>query len=173
MADVGLAIQRAKDKTEDMQARAAAVDELVEAGTLEDFTTGETALDRELAAGLGLGRRRRRAREAEGRAGLGRRAVEGARGREDVVIVRLMGEGQYRVDDELSAALEDLDDEAVAALDREDEPELDRFLDEMWELVQARGTRLADDEIATSDVVIPPSDLTLEETRELMSDGRA
>ncbi len=49
MADVGLAIQRAKDKTEDMQARAAAVDELVEAGTLEDFTAGETALDRELA----------------------------------------------------------------------------------------------------------------------------
>ena len=50
MADVGLAIQRAKDKTEQMQARAAAVDELVEAGTLEDFTTtGETALDRELA----------------------------------------------------------------------------------------------------------------------------
>ena len=81
-----------------------------------------------------------------------------------------MGEGQYKVDDELSAALGDLDDEAVAALNREDEPELDRFLDEMWELVQARGTRLADDEIATSDVVIPPSDLTLEETRELMSE---
>jgi phage shock protein A len=50
MADTGLAIQRAKDKTEQMQARAAAVEELVEAGTLEDFTSGgETALDRELA----------------------------------------------------------------------------------------------------------------------------
>ena len=50
MADTGLAIQRAKDKTEQMQARAAAVDELVEAGTLEDFTTGDqTQLDRELA----------------------------------------------------------------------------------------------------------------------------
>jgi phage shock protein A len=51
MADTGLAIQRAKDKTEQMQARAAAVDELVEAGTLEDFTAGDqTQLDRELAA---------------------------------------------------------------------------------------------------------------------------
>jgi phage shock protein A len=49
MADTGLAIQRAQDKTEDMQARAAAVDELVEAGTLEDFSGG-TELDRELAA---------------------------------------------------------------------------------------------------------------------------
>jgi hypothetical protein len=39
----------------------------------------------------------------------------------------------------------------------------------MWELVRTRGTRLADEEIETSDVVIPPSDLTLEETRTLMS----
>jgi len=49
MADTGLAIQRAKDKTESMQARASAVDELVAAGTLEDFTSGgKTDLDREL-----------------------------------------------------------------------------------------------------------------------------
>jgi phage shock protein A len=50
MADTGLAIQRAKDKTEQMQARAAAVDELVSTGTLEDFTSDQTQLDRELAA---------------------------------------------------------------------------------------------------------------------------
>ena len=51
MADTGLAIERARDKTEQMQARASAVDELIEAGTLEDFTAGDqTALDRELAA---------------------------------------------------------------------------------------------------------------------------
>ncbi len=50
MADTGLAIQRAKDKTEQMQARASAVDELVASGTLEDFTAGDQSqLDRELA----------------------------------------------------------------------------------------------------------------------------
>jgi phage shock protein A len=49
MADTGLAIQRAREKTEEMQARASAVDELIETGTLEDFTSGETQLDRELA----------------------------------------------------------------------------------------------------------------------------
>ncbi|HEX5468382.1 MAG TPA: PspA/IM30 family protein [Gaiellaceae bacterium] len=49
MADTGLAIQRAQDKTEQMQARAAAVDELVDAGTLEDYTSTDTRLDRELA----------------------------------------------------------------------------------------------------------------------------
>ena len=49
MADTGLAIERARDKTEQMQARSAAVDELVEAGTQEDYTSTGTALDRELA----------------------------------------------------------------------------------------------------------------------------
>jgi phage shock protein A len=49
MADTGLAIQRAQDKTEQMQARAAAVDELVDSGTLEDYTSSSTQLDRELS----------------------------------------------------------------------------------------------------------------------------
>ena len=50
MADTGLAIQRAKDKTEQMQARAGAIEELVDSGALEDFTSdGQTQLDRELA----------------------------------------------------------------------------------------------------------------------------
>ena len=49
MADTGIAIQRAREKTEEMQARAAAVDELVTSGALEDFTSDQTQLDRELA----------------------------------------------------------------------------------------------------------------------------
>jgi phage shock protein A len=49
MEDTGLAIQRAKDKTEQMQARASAIDELVESGSLDDFTSDKTQLDRELA----------------------------------------------------------------------------------------------------------------------------
>ena len=81
-----------------------------------------------------------------------------------------MGEGQFRVADELLARLNALDDQAGAAVDAGNEPELDRVLDEMWQLVQAEGERLADDDLSASDVVIPPSDLTLEETKRLFSD---
>ena len=50
MNDTGMAIQRAKDKTEEMQARASAIDELTSSGALEDLTAGDqTQLDRELA----------------------------------------------------------------------------------------------------------------------------
>jgi phage shock protein A len=56
MADVGLSLQRAQDKTEQMQARAGAIDELLASGALEDMTqTGDpiaqtSEVDAELAA---------------------------------------------------------------------------------------------------------------------------
>ena len=49
MADVGLAIQRAKDKTDQMQARANAIDELTTSGALEDYTSSGDDIDRQLA----------------------------------------------------------------------------------------------------------------------------
>ena len=85
------------------------------------------------------------------------------------MIVRLMGEGQYRLSDEAVARLNELDDQAHAAVEAEDEPKLDRLLDEMWELVRNEGERLPDDDLSTSDAVIPPSDMTLEETKRLLS----
>jgi phage shock protein A len=48
MADVGQAVERAKDKTAQLQARAAAVDELTAAGTLDDFTSSDDDIDRQL-----------------------------------------------------------------------------------------------------------------------------
>lgn len=87
------------------------------------------------------------------------------------MIVRLMGGGgQYRVDDSLLDRLNELDEQAVAALERNDEEELDAKLDAMSDLVQAEGEPLAENDLSASDVVIPPSDLTLEETRRLLSD---
>jgi phage shock protein A len=51
MADLGLAMQRAEDKTETMRARASAVEELEQAGTFDDITQlggGEDDIDRQL-----------------------------------------------------------------------------------------------------------------------------
>ena len=86
------------------------------------------------------------------------------------MIVRLMGEGQYRIDDELRSRLNELDTRAVEKIDQEDEPALDQILDEMAQLVRDEGERLPDDDLSTSDLIIPPSDLTLEETRQLFSE---
>jgi phage shock protein A len=49
MEDTGMAIQRAKDKTDELQARASAIDELTASGALEDIGDNRTQLDKELA----------------------------------------------------------------------------------------------------------------------------
>jgi hypothetical protein len=86
------------------------------------------------------------------------------------VIVRLMGEGQYRVDDSLLEQLNELDDRAIAAIEAGNEIDLDEALDGMAGLVRSQGQPLADDEIATSDALVPPSDMSLEEARQFLSD---
>ena len=51
MSDVGLALTRAQDKTDQMQARAAAVNELVETGAIDDLTQpAGSDLDQQIAA---------------------------------------------------------------------------------------------------------------------------
>ena len=86
------------------------------------------------------------------------------------MIVRLMGEGQYRLEDDAVGRLNQLDERAQEALDRDDEGELDRYLDEMAGLVRREGQRVPDDEIAASDAIVPPSDLSLEETKQFFSE---
>jgi hypothetical protein len=81
-----------------------------------------------------------------------------------------MGAGQFRLDDSLATRLNELDDQALAALEAGDADALAKALDAMWRTVEAQGEQLPDDEIATSDTIIPPSDLTLEETRQLFSE---
>jgi PspAA-like protein len=86
------------------------------------------------------------------------------------VIVRIMGEGQYRLAEDAVGRLNELDDRAQEALDREDEGELDRYLDEMAGLVRRDGERLPDDDFSASDAIVPPSDMTLAETKMFFSD---
>ena len=86
------------------------------------------------------------------------------------MIVRVMGEGQYRLEDEAVGRLNELDERAQEALERDDEGELGRYLDEMAGLVRREGEKLPDDELAASDAIVPPNDLTLEETKQLFSE---
>jgi hypothetical protein len=84
------------------------------------------------------------------------------------VIVRVMGDGQYDVDDEVAKGLNDLDGQAEQALQAGDEEQLREVLRRMAEQVRANGARLADDDLKPSEAIVPPDDLTLDEARELL-----
>jgi len=86
------------------------------------------------------------------------------------VIVRVMGgDGQYRLADDVATELNELDNQAVDAVEAGDEPRLQELLERMAETVHERGERLPDDDLSASDLLIPPSDLSLGEARELFS----
>ena len=88
------------------------------------------------------------------------------------MIVRLLGEGQFRVDDSVVTRLDELDDEIGRAVADGDERGLWTGLQSLAEVVRSTGQRLSDDELVPSDAVIPPEDLSLDEARELLaSDG--
>ena len=86
------------------------------------------------------------------------------------MIVRVMSEGQYEVGDEILGRLNELDRQAMEALDREDEAELDEYLREMGEIIRLEGRKLADDDLRPSDIIVPSADFTLEETRKLVTE---
>jgi hypothetical protein len=86
------------------------------------------------------------------------------------VIVRLLGEGQFRVDDALIGRLNELDDEVEKAVAAGDERALWTGLQALADAVREHGVKLADDDLLPSDAVIPPEDLSLEEAQELLQD---
>lgn len=84
------------------------------------------------------------------------------------MIVRLLGDGQYRVDDSLLERLNELDAAVERAVEAGDERALWAGLQALADAVRESGEKLGDEELMPSDAVVPPEDLSLEEARELL-----
>ncbi len=84
------------------------------------------------------------------------------------MIVRIMGEGQFEVPDESMERLNEFDDALEAALD--DEQGFPAALTALLDSVRASGSRLADEELVTSDVVLPAAEASAAEVRALLTD---
>jgi len=81
------------------------------------------------------------------------------------VIVRIATEDQYRLPDEDAERLNQLDNDAVTAVDGGDEDRFHEVFESMLELVRRDGHKLDDDEIEESDVILPPPDLSFVEAQ--------
>jgi PspAA-like protein len=79
------------------------------------------------------------------------------------VIVRIANEGQFKLPDEDAARLNELDNEAVAAAEAKDEAKFNDLWQQMLTLVESDGEEVADDELVSSDVILPPRDISFEE----------
>ncbi|MGA2321725.1 MAG: hypothetical protein ABSG95_13445 [Solirubrobacteraceae bacterium] len=88
------------------------------------------------------------------------------------MIVRISGEDQYKLPDGEAARLSELENEVITIVDGDSEDGFSEAFSALLDFVRAHGTRLADDELESSDVILPPPDLTFEEAgREFTGEG--
>lgn len=86
------------------------------------------------------------------------------------MIVRILGEGQWRLAEDAFAELNSLDDAVEQAVSANDADRLAAALHELLEKVRS-GAELPADELHDSDLILPSSDATLEEVRQLLDDS--
>jgi hypothetical protein len=88
------------------------------------------------------------------------------------VIVRIATESQYRLPDEAAAQLNELDNDVVAAVESGDEDRYHEVFEQMLDLVRSAGAPLDEDELAESEVILPPPDTSfLEAAEEFTGEG--
>jgi len=81
------------------------------------------------------------------------------------MIVRIMGEGQYEVDNCLLDQLNIIDNRIVDHVSQGKQKEFREELEKLISTVKMKGKQLDLKAVITSDVIIPPKDLTLEEAK--------
>ena len=87
------------------------------------------------------------------------------------MIVRVLGEGQYDIDDTHAELLNGLDSGLERAVESGDEDAFRGALAELLARVRTIGERLPDDSLEPSDAALPDESSSLEEVRALLADS--
>jgi hypothetical protein len=88
------------------------------------------------------------------------------------MIVRISGEDQYVLPDSAKDRLNELDNAVSAVIDGGQPDGFAEAYAELLDYVRAQGTRVKEDELERSDVILPPADLSFEEAgREFTGEG--
>lgn len=85
------------------------------------------------------------------------------------MIVRILDEGQYRLDSRYLDRLNEIDNMLVAVVAGEGDASFNDLFRQMLDLVRDHGQPLADDELVSSDVVLPSPAMQLNELKALFT----
>ena len=81
------------------------------------------------------------------------------------MIIRIATEDQYEVSQSDYERVNDLDNAVVAAVEAGDEETYAKTFAQLIDFIHTNGRKLGDDELRESEVIVPPSDTSLEEAR--------
>ncbi len=86
------------------------------------------------------------------------------------MILRVLGEGQFEVDEATVDALNQLDDEVLAAVESGDEEAFKNALLNLRERVVQAGTPVPDDYLGPSELILPAVDSSIADVKEMLGD---
>ena len=86
------------------------------------------------------------------------------------MIVRILGEGQFEVDDAATVELNRLDTELEAAVDHDDEAAFAAALHGLLAQVRTQGSPLPPDSLEPSDLILPDKDSSMDDVRRMLTD---
>ena len=86
------------------------------------------------------------------------------------MIVRILGEGQFDVDDAATPELNQLDTDLETAVDQNDEAAFTAALTSLLTHVRAHGSPLPTDTLEESDLILPHEDSSMDEVRKMLTD---
>lgn len=82
------------------------------------------------------------------------------------MIVRISGEDQYRLDDGEADRLNELERAVITAVEGNHESDFAPAFAALLDYVREQGIAVGDEEIESSDVILPPADVTFAEASE-------
>jgi hypothetical protein len=85
------------------------------------------------------------------------------------MIVRILGEGQLRVDDSAASELNELDAKLEATVERNDEPAFKSALGELLARVRSIGSPVEPGALDPSELIVPAEGATMTEVRKLLA----
>ena len=85
------------------------------------------------------------------------------------MIVRILGIGQFKLDDRHIDSLNKIDNQIVEHVSKGREKEFRADLAKIISMIQEKGEAIDPAEIISSDIIVPPADMTLEEARQVFS----
>ena len=198
MTDVNLMMDRAKDKVDEMQARAAAVSQLSDSGVLDSPALGGSGDDIEAALAassmtnnVDLQLEQMKAELSEGTKGapLDNSANQqlpnydnGAKGssqppaaaptaelnQTNSLTIRIAGEARYKVPVTIQPALEGLDTAMELAISQSDEVAFAKLTKQLTKLIRGSGTELSDADLTASDLVVPSADMSIADATKIL-----
>ena len=86
------------------------------------------------------------------------------------MIVRILNEGQWEVAESHLGELNRLDEAVEKAIEGNDEVAFSNSLAALLDSVRTEGSRLPDDALHDSDLILPPADATIEEVRHMLDE---